>query len=320
MNPFLELNNLLKFELDELECVVAKYYKHAEIDLANDIVEDLVNAGGKRVRPIILLILCKIFDYSGEKAINAAAAVELIHMATLLHDDVVDDADMRRGIRSAKSIWGNKASILVGDFLLSIAFQSVISCNNQNVLQILSDATFIIAQGEIKQLINTNNLNLTYKEYLEVIGAKTAELFKASCAIAAILTSQNLAQLSDFGYFFGIAFQITDDVIDYQIGSGKDLGKDFYNGKVTLPVVFAYENADENEKEFWQRCIINSEVYVEDLAEARVILQKHGALERSLEVAFCYIKKCKKIIVNFPDSEFKATLGRLLQFVVKRSY
>lgn len=313
----MELQKLLSQELKELNQVIISHYQNTNIKLIQQVAENLIESGGKRIRPILTLALCKIFNYNSYHSISAAAAIELIHSATLLHDDVVDEANMRRGKDTAKKIWGNKTSILVGDFLFSVAFQCAISCKNQLILQIISDATSVIAEGEMKQLLHTNNLRLTHKEYLEIISAKTAKLFEAACSIASALSSADGTLLAEFGHSLGMAFQITDDAIDYQPGSGKDIGKDFYSGKVTLPLIIAYQQATPNEKFFWEKCI--SEQKENTLDEAIHYLHKHNALAKSLEVAESYLKRCYSIITNFPPCETTTALYLLIKSIVSRS-
>ena len=310
------LQELLKDDLKKLNDLIVSYYQCSNITLLHKVVENLIYAGGKRIRPLLTLVLCKIFNYTDSNAVNAAAAIELIHTATLLHDDVVDEADMRRGVKTAKNIWGNKTSILVGDFLLSVAFKCAISCNHSQVLRILSDATLIIAEGEIQQLINVNNLELTREEYLGVISAKTAKLFEAACAISAHLIKRDDKLLSEFGYSLGIAFQIIDDIIDYQGNTGKDIGKDFYNGKVTLPVIIAYQEANSTERQFWQRCIKDKEIHTGDLEQAIEYLHKHEAIKRSLEIAKTYTDKCHHIMTTFPQCEATNILYKTIQAMI----
>lgn len=315
MNPLLSLNALLEAELLQLNKVIAGHYKDTKIDLIHKVVENLILSGGKRIRPILTLALCKLFNETDERCINAAAAIELIHTATLLHDDVVDDADMRRDARTAKKIWGNKTSILVGDFLLSAAFNCATSCDDMSILRILSDATLVIAEGEVKQLINVNNIHLSYSEYLTIISSKTAKLFEAACSIAAILTKNNVSLFAKFGHALGMAFQIVDDVKDYNSSSGKDRGKDFANSKVTLPIIIAYQESNEQEKVFWQNCIVNQEN--QDLEQAIDLLKAYGAFNKSLIIAQDHISICEGLIKVLPMHRIKALLSELIQSIIR---
>ncbi|MBQ4874800.1 MAG: polyprenyl synthetase family protein [Rickettsiaceae bacterium H1] len=315
MNALLTLQKLLKPEFDRLNEVIAGHYENTGIPLIREVTENLVLAGGKRIRPLLTLILAKLFGCNHPGTIDAAAAIELIHTATLLHDDVVDEADTRRGNKTAKKLWGNKASILVGDFLLSAAFNSAISCNSGKVLTILSRATSVIAQGEVKQLMNIGKIDLTREEYSAVILAKTAELFAAACGFAATLAGEETEIWEEFGRSFGTAFQIRDDVIDYRRGSGKDFGNDFFNGKVTLPVIIACEQANYVEKKFWQESITKKKN--QDLTAAIKQLEKYGALNESMKLARNYTENCTRIIEKLPNSELKNSLSGLIESIIE---
>ncbi len=317
MNFLLHLHNLLKPELKQLEQAITAHYKATNIKLIQQVVENLFFSGGKRMRPILMFLLAQLLNYTKPNIVPAAAAIELIHTATLLHDDVVDDADMRRGAQTARSIWGNKTSILVGDFLLSSAFNSAIKCNNHKVLEILSEATLIIAEGEVQQLINVGNIFLTYEDYMEVISAKTAKLFSASCAIVAALTEQNITVWEQFGHSLGMAFQVVDDVIDYQKHSGKDYAKDFHNSKVTLPVIIAYQQSNHSEQALFGKMFQEGE---KDIATAIKQIEKYDGFKEALKVAHKHINQCNEIVnTHSENSETQKLLSQLLMLIVERT-
>ena len=317
MKALVNLSKILESDLADLDRIITKHYRNTRTELIQKVVKNLIFSGGKRIRPILTLALSKLFNYYDKNVINAAAAIELIHTATLLHDDVVDEANMRRNRRTAKNIWGDKTSILVGDFLLSAAFNSAISTNSMEVLTILSRATLVIAEGEVKQLINVSNIELEYDDYIDVISAKTAKLFEAACEISAILAGQDINLWAKFGHSFGMAFQIVDDVIDYNSNTGKDYGNDFYNGKVTLPIILAYKHANYMEKQFWRESIITKNHH--NLDKAIDQLEKYDALNRSLELASKYTDICIDIIEKMPHSEIKSSLHDLVKISICRS-
>jgi octaprenyl-diphosphate synthase len=255
-----------------------------------------------------------------------AACVEFIHTATLLHDDVVDDSHLRRGLQTANAVWGNKASVLVGDFLFSRAFQLMVADGSLIVLKVLSDASATIAEGEVHQLITANDLTTDETAYLEVIEAKTAALFAAACQIGAVVAdrpeSEQLA-LRRFGLTFGNAFQLVDDILDYsaeQQALGKSIGDDFREGKITLPLVLAYARGSEEERQFWRRCVEDLDQRDEDLQQAIRLMEKHGALEESKQRARSYAQRARDELHGFPDNEARRALLQAIDFCVDRLY
>lgn len=292
-----------------------------QVKLATDTIFKLIRSGGKRIRPKLIFIICKMLNYSGKDKINVAAAVEFIHNATLLHDDVLDESDARHGIETTNKIWGNKLSILVGDLLLTMAFRWLIECGNLNILSVLSEASNSLVNGEIKQMSTRFDPQTMRENYFYVIEKKTASLFSACCEAASILsgaTDNEVAKLKDFGFNFGIAFQIIDDVLDYianQSTSGKQTGKDFLDGRATLPVIIAYEQGSREEQEFWQKSFSSNE---HNFDQALHYITKHNAIELSIEKAKHYVNIAQNNISTFADSLYKNILIDFLNASIER--
>lgn len=295
--------------------------------LVQEISSYIINSGGKRLRPILTILSAKLFNYKhGKRHVNLAASVEFIHTATLLHDDVVDHSNLRRGKATANKNWDNKSSILVGDFLFSQAFMLMSEDKDHKVLEVLSKAAAIIAEGEVKQLTSIANLDLTYKKYLEIISAKTAELFAAACQVGAAVAGANekeQSSLYNFGFNLGICFQIMDDVLDYvssKISLGKNIGDDFKEGKVTLPIIIAYGLSDSDEKKFWQRTIVERRQSEQDFVEALEIINKYDVINQCLKLAEAFSKKSREDINVAPDNQIKSSLIDILNFSIGRSF
>ena len=301
-------------------------YAESDIPLIGQMVRHLVLSGGKRLRPALVLLCAKMMGYEGgDRHIALASAVEFIHTATLLHDDVVDESELRRGEETANEVWGNSASVLVGDYLLSRAFQLMVSDGNLKVLKILSDASAIIAQGEVLQLTTANALETTVEQYLQVIRGKTATLFAAACELGAVVTDREEweARLRDFGMNLGIAFQMMDDALDYsakQEALGKSIGDDFRDGKITLPIIHAYAQATDEEKQFWQRTLGEQQQKEGDLAMALELLKKHQAVEHTVNLARNYIDKALAQISSLPETAEKKALLEIANFCISRDY
>lgn len=261
------------------------------VEMIPAVAGHLINAGGKRLRPLLTLAAAEMFGYAGDDHVRLAAAVELIHGATLLHDDVVDESALRRGLSTANVIWGNKESVLVGDFLFSRSFDLMVATGNLDVLRILSRASSVIAEGEVLQLGTQKNVNTTFAQYLEVIEAKTAALFAAAAHVGARISGAEAAAvdaLRRYGLHLGIAFQLVDDALDYsgrQTSLGKNVGDDFREGKMTAPVVFAIETATPAERTFWRRTISGTDQRPGDFEEAMRLVHVGGALKRTLAEA-----------------------------------
>ena len=299
---------------------------HSSVDMIPQLASYIVAAGGKRMRPLLTLASARLCGYRGERQRSLAAAVEFIHTATLLHDDVVDESDLRRGRASANAVFGNKASVLVGDFLFSRAFQLMVEDGSLDVLRILSNASAIIAEGEVLQLSTTNDTATSEQAYLEVIRAKTAELFAASCRIGAVVAGRPAAEeeaLRSYGLNLGIAFQLVDDVLDYsavEARLGKTVGDDFREGKITLPVVLAFRRGNDEQRIFWKRTLEEMEQTDDDLAHAIALMNSHGALRDTVERARHYGAIARDALGLFPDGPEKRTLTEIIDFVIDREY
>jgi octaprenyl-diphosphate synthase len=320
------LTTLSRLVGDELEAcnrvIVARM--HSPVELIPRLAAHLVAAGGKRIRPMLTLAAARLAGYRGARHINLAACVEFIHTATLLHDDVVDESTLRRGLASANAVFGNKASVLVGDFLFSRSFELMVEDGSLAVLAILSAASSTIAEGEVLQLVTQNDLATTEAQYLEVIRCKTAALFAAATRIGAVVADRGPEEeraLEEYGLNLGIAFQVVDDVLDYgaeQARLGKTVGDDFREGKVTLPVLLAYAAGDEEERVFWRRVIEAQEQNDDDLATAMRLMARRGALAASIRRAEAYGERARDALGTFPDcAERRALLG-IVDFCIAR--
>lgn len=298
----------------------------SQVALIPHLAGHIIAAGGKRLRPILTLASARLCGYQGTRQRKLAACVEFIHTATLLHDDVVDASDLRRGGPSANALFGNQASVLVGDFLFSRAFQLMVEDGSIDVLRILSTASAVIAEGEVLQLSTTNDSATSEQAYLEVVRAKTAELFAAACRIGAVVAGRPAAEeeaLRTFGLNLGIAFQIVDDVLDYsaeQERLGKTVGDDFREGKLTLPVILAIHRGSEAERAFWHRALDEHDQRDGDLAHAQDILRRHNALRDSVERARHYGAIARDALGLFPDSPVKRALLDIVGFTVDRGF
>ena len=298
----------------------------SKVALIPELAGHLIAGGGKRMRPMLTLACASLLDYPGTRHHKLAAAVEFIHTATLLHDDVVDGSGMRRGKQTANLIWGNSASVLVGDFLFSRAFELMVEDGSLKVLRILSHASAVIAEGEVDQLTAQRRIETDEEQYLTIISAKTAALFAAACRVAPVVAEANedieLA-LESYGKHLGIAFQLTDDVIDYASDSatmGKGVGDDFRDGKMTLPVILAYARGSDEDRAFWRAAIGGERVSDEDLAHAVTLLRATEALADTIEQARHYGRRAIDAIANFPASKAKAALTEAVEFAIARAY
>ena len=313
---------------DDLQAVdeVLREALHSDVALIGRIADHIIAGGGKRLRPALLLLVAQACGYRGPHQHTLAAVIEMIHTATLLHDDVVDESSLRRGHDTANAIFGNSASVLVGDFLYSRAFQLMVTVDNTRVFQILAAATNIIAEGEVMQLSAAKNTATTEDEYLAVIRAKTAELFAAACEVGPVLTNRPKAEHAacrSFGMNLGIAFQLVDDVLDYGGKSaklGKNVGDDFREGKITLPVVLSFRRGSESEREFWTRALERGEVADSDLETALGLMTKHRALEDTIGRAQHYAAIARDALALFPASEMKQALEEAVEFCTVRTH
>jgi octaprenyl-diphosphate synthase len=298
----------------------------SKVALIPELAGHLIAGGGKRMRPMLTLACANLLGYPGTRHHKLAAAVEFIHTATLLHDDVVDGSGMRRGRRTANLIWGNPASVLVGDFLFSRAFELMVEDGSLKVLRILSHASAVIAEGEVEQLTAQRQIETDEEHYLEIISAKTAALFAAACRVAPVVAEASedaeLA-LESYGRNLGIAFQLTDDVIDYASDAatmGKGVGDDFRDGKMTLPVILAYARGGDGDRAFWRAAIGGEQTGDEDLAHATELLRASDALTVTIERARQYGRRAIDAIAQFPASKAKAALVEAAEFAVARAY
>ena len=299
---------------------------HSPVAMIPQLAGHIVAAGGKRLRPLLTLASARMCGYAGRRHIALAACVEFIHTATLLHDDVVDESDLRRRLASANAVWGNKASVLVGDFLLSRSFELMVEDGSLSVLSILSRASSLIAEGEVLQLTTQNDTETGETQYLEVIKAKTAQLFAAACRIGAIIAARPKVEedaLETFGMNLGTAFQLTDDVLDYsakQMALGKTVGDDFREGKITLPVILAFRRGDEAERAFWRRTLETLDQRQDDLERAVDLMEKHKALADTVERARHYGAIARDGLGIFADGPEKSALVEIIDFCIERTY
>lgn len=299
-------------------------HMQSDVALIPHLASYLIAAGGKRIRPLLTLSCTALFDGDMPRAHRLAASVEFIHTATLLHDDVVDDSVQRRGKDSANIVFGNEASVLVGDFLFSRAFQLMVADGSLEVLRILSTASAVIAEGEVLQLSVQNNLDTSMDDYLRVIEGKTASLFAAACEVGPVIANQDkqtIQAMRDYGMHLGMAFQIIDDVLDYNAERaklGKTVGDDFREGKMTAPVLIAIENATEEEKKFWQRTLGDKDQQDGDLERAQELIAKYDAITKGMDMAQEYGNKAIQNLNGLPESLLKNTLADLISFTINR--
>jgi octaprenyl-diphosphate synthase len=320
------LTNLVCLVADDLQLCNRTIVARMESDVAliPQLAAHLVAAGGKRIRPLLTLAAARMCGYQGTRHVDLAACVEFIHTATLLHDDVVDDSMLRRGLASANAVFGNKASVLVGDFLFARAFQLMVQDGSLEVLAILSKAAATIAEGEVLQLVTQNDLASGEQQYLDVIKGKTAALFAAACEVGAVVSDRPKAEqaaLENYGGLLGMAFQLVDDALDYaadQATLGKTVGDDFREGKVTLPVLLAYAAGDEAERMFWRRTIDDSDQTDADLDHAMALIARHGTIAATLRRAAEFVAEAQASLAVFPPSEYRAALEAVADYTVNR--
>jgi len=325
VNPVERLAALVGEDLQAVDAVIHSRMT-SQAPLIPQVATHLVDSGGKRLRPLITLAAARQYGYGGKEHLKLGAAVEFIHTATLLHDDVVDESVLRRGRPAANTVWGNKASVLVGDFLFSRAFQLMVETGAPQVLGILANASAVIAEGEVMQLRSSKNLAVGETDYLKVIAAKTAALFAAAAEAGAMIAGADAAHsraMHTYGHNLGIAFQLVDDALDYsgrQAVMGKTVGDDFRECKVTLPIILSLLNAGEEERRFWRKTI---EVGVQeegDLSRAIEFLERGGALAATVGRARNYAREAREALTIAPDGDIKSALAEIADFVVERAY
>jgi len=319
------LMSLIADDMNSVNAVILERMQ-SRIPLIPELAGHLIAGGGKRMRPMLTLACAKLIGYPGTRHHKLAASVEFIHTATLLHDDVVDGSGMRRGRKTANNIWGNSASVLVGDFLFSRSFELMVEDGSLKVLKILANASAVIAEGEVNQLTAQRRIETDEEDYLEIIGAKTAALFAAACRIAAVVAERDEAQehaLDTYGRNLGVAFQLVDDAIDYasdEATMGKDAGDDFRDGKVTLPVILAYARADKDERAFWKAAIAGHRTSDDDLAYATKLLRRRGAIDDTLARARHYGQRAIDALGPFAGGKAKDALIEAVEFAIARAY
>jgi octaprenyl-diphosphate synthase len=315
---------LIGRDLKDVDTLILRRVK-SEVSLIEDVAKHIIASGGKRIRPALTLICAQLCKGNPDRAVPLAASIEFIHTATLLHDDVVDGSKLRRGLPTANEAFGNKASVLVGDFMLSQAFQLAVADGNPRVLGILADASAIIAKGEVLQLMNDRNVETTVDDYLRVVSSKTAALFAAACEMGGVAGGDpaSAKKLAEFGMQIGIAFQLTDDVLDYSADQktlGKAVGDDFREGKITLPIILAYQAGTRPEKAFLERTLGELEQRPDDFKKVCKLLAKYDAYEQSLAMAAGYCEKARNCLHGFGLSAARNAMLDAVNFALSRAY
>ncbi len=309
----LSSSDILKDDLSKID-VIIKEFISSDVDKINFISDYIINAGGKRIRPVFSILSARLLDSKTDLYLNIAAAIEFIHTATLLHDDVVDESDVRRGKESANSKWGNQVTILVGDYLFTQGFKQMVLTGSMEVMDVLSKASSVIAEGEVLQLENVGNINATYEDYIKIISAKTAALFAAACKCSAVITEQNGTVKEDlykFGLYCGIAFQIIDDILDYSDNSGKQKGNDLKEGKVTAPIILIKDQLLAEETELCKKAfdIHQPDVPIEQI---EALIKKYDGFSKAREEAEKYSVLALEILEKFPDNIYKSSFEEIV--------
>ncbi len=322
-NPAEQLTMMASSDMQDVNAIILERMD-SPVGMIPDLAQHLVEAGGKRLRPLLTIASAHLCGDVTSSHHKLAAAVEFIHSATLLHDDVIDDSDLRRGRKVANRIWGNSASILVGDFLFARAFNLMVETGSLEALNILSTASSVIAEGEVQQLATLRNIHMNEDIYMQVIGAKTAALFAAACEVSPVVSSCNQDQqeaLKNYGQNLGLAFQLVDDALDYggfEAALGKSVGDDFREGKLTLPVIRAIENADDDEMTFWKRVMSDQKQDDTDFERAVSILRQNGALDATIDMARKFAQDAKSSLSVFDNNDWRMVLEELADYVVER--
>ena len=321
------MHSVLNIIGDDLKLVEQQFRKDLESDvpLIRKVGEYVLSSGGKRVRPALLLLAARLCGYNGDKAVPLASVVEFIHTATLLHDDVVDRATLRRGLASANTLWGNEASVLVGDFLFSKSFSLMVSAGSLDILRVLSSATTIIAEGEVMQLLCTGEVDLSEERYIGVVRAKTAILMSAACEAGGILGNVSIEKqnaLAHFGMNLGIAFQLMDDTLDYIASEeefGKSIGHDLEEGKITLPLIHTLLQCTTEERAIIVSVVESEEMSLDDFRNVSGLVNKYGGINYTVASARRYIKDCTNYLNEFDPGQVKDALIDLAKYVVSRN-
>ncbi len=325
-SAYLELKNLLGNKLEKVESLIELKLK-SEVNLIEKMSDHHLRSGGKRLRALLTLGSAKLTGYElGDRDINLAACVELIHAATLLHDDVIDESSLRRGVKTTNSIWGNQSSILVGDYLLSRCFEIMVDDGDLEVLKLLSSTSAKIAQGEVLQLQHKGEADLLEDTYLDIINLKTAALFSAATKTGACISASSEKEkkaLDSYGKNLGLAFQIADDALDYYGKDkffGKEIGKDFFEGKVTLPLIIIFQKGNDEERSFLTEIMEKETRNEDDFSEALALINKYKAIDASLKRAEYFVNVSYDSLGIFPDNEDKKILQNLTGFSLNRSF
>jgi len=324
-NSIQTIDDVLKVTHDDMQLVnqTIRDSLDSHVILIKQISTYIINSGGKRLRPILVVLMAQAFGYKGNKHIHLAAIIEFIHTATLLHDDVVDESDMRRGNKTANEVWGNSASVLVGDFLYSRAFQMMVTIENLEVMNILANATNTISEGEVLQLLNIGNLDITEEQYYQVIKNKTAQLFEAGCELSALISSNDrelIAKMAHFGEYLGMAFQIADDMLDYAIDNDeldKNIGDDLSEGKLTLPLIYLLEHGTDDDKSVIAEAIESQSTKHLKTIQRRI--NETPALKYTQDKANEFSIKAKQQLIDLPDTDAKQALLFLCDFACHRN-
>ena len=325
-NSYLELKNLVGNGLDNVSEVI-KQKLSSEINLIHKMTNYHLNSGGKRIRPLLTLATSKLCGYAGGgRDINLASCIELNHSATLLHDDVIDDSDLRRGIKTANAVWGNQSSILVGDYLFSRCFELMVDDGSTEILKLLSSTSSTIAQGEVLQLEHKGEIDMLEETYFNIINMKTAALFSAATRVGACIANKSKKEkdaLESYGKNLGLAFQIADDALDYhstQKVFGKEIGKDFFEGKATMPLIIIFQKANKEEKGFLKEIFKKEKRNEDDFSETLALINKYKAVKESLKRAEYFVNISYGSLGIFEDSREKKTLQNLTSFSLNRSF
>ena len=334
MYDALSESNQKNTKLNEIQALIADERRavdtlitdslYSDVELINQLGHHIINSGGKRLRPMLLLLSARAFDYQGDQHINLAAIIEFIHTATLLHDDVVDSSLLRRGAETANAIWGDKASVLVGDFLYSRAFEMMVTLDNMRIMEIMSHTTNTIAEGEVMQLLNSRNPDTSEERYMAANRCKTAKLFEAATQLGAVISGSNAQQeqaMANFGLHLGIAYQLIDDVLDYSISSdemGKNIGDDLAEGKPTLPLIYAMRTGNKQQCEAIRNAIIKGDrEQIDVVTEA---INATGAIDYAASIAYQQADISRAALSQLPESPFRNALDEVLSFCVERRY
>jgi octaprenyl-diphosphate synthase len=325
-NSYAELKKLVKDKLDQVNQRI-KYKLASEINLIHKITNYHLKSGGKKIRPLLTLGSAKLCGYTeGDRDVNLAACVELIHNATLLHDDVIDNSDLRRGIKTPNVIWGNQSSILVGDYLLSRCFEMMVEDGSQEVLKLLSSTSSKIAQGEVSQLEYKSEIDVLEETYFKIINSKTAALFAAATRVGACITNKNRKEkdaLESYGRNLGLAFQIADDALDYYSTNkifGKEIGKDFYEGKVTLPAIFLHQKANLSERIFLEKIFKKKNRSEKEFIQIQNLIKKYDSISDCFKRAEHFVNISYNALNTFNPSKEKSILQNLTSFSLERSF